>query len=559
MAEVVITTRVNNELVQKTVDTFSGLKKEIRNAKDELLKFAEGSEDFKRVQGNISKLQTSIKDLGDTAKIQGSGVERLQQSFNLLNESFLTGDLDKAKVAFTGIGQAMGAIPIFLLIEGIQLLIQNFDEVIKIAESFTESAQKNEKAIRNLNSAYGEVAENINEISFLQEKLIKNSDYITKIELENAKQRGASSKELNKIEQEGNEKKLSILQKAQENYRKQLEFTDAQYLNATKTGNEDLIKNAKETYNNALSAFKKAKQETEDFSREIDIKAEERETELYEKRKEANNKFNKDSLNSTLKRLELEEKLFYNKIGAERKAEQDAAAEREKERLAAEKAYLDKQAELDKQFADLAKDQRQKDLEDEIAKNKKAVDDKKKSEDAKKQAVTVGLNAAATLTAAFFAFQLNGAKGNAKEELRIRKQMFEVDKAFNVARAIQDGIRSVQAALTIPPPGGQILAGVNAGLAAANVAKILATKFDGGTSGGDASGGGISTGGGGAIPNTSASVPAAPQFNQTTLNGGTNDQTINNQQLTVRAYVVESEISQSQKIVERIKRTSKFG
>ena len=86
MAEVVITTRVNNELVQKTVDTFSGLKKEIRAAKDELLKFAEGSEDFKRVQGNISKLQTSIKDLGDTAKIQGSGVERLQQSFNLLNE-----------------------------------------------------------------------------------------------------------------------------------------------------------------------------------------------------------------------------------------------------------------------------------------------------------------------------------------------------------------------------------------------------------------------------------------------------------------------------------------
>ena len=101
MAEVVITTRINNELVQKTVDTFSGLKKEIRASKDELLKFAEGSDDFKRVQRNISNLQTSIKDLGDTAKIQGSGVERLQQSFNLLGEGFLTGDLEKGKIALT--------------------------------------------------------------------------------------------------------------------------------------------------------------------------------------------------------------------------------------------------------------------------------------------------------------------------------------------------------------------------------------------------------------------------------------------------------------------------
>jgi hypothetical protein len=536
MAEVVITTRVNNELVQKTVDTFSGLKKEIRNAKDELLKFAEGSEDFKRVQGNISKLQTSLKDLGDTAKIQGSGVERLQQSFNLLSEGFLTGDLEKGKVALTGLGQAVKAIPIFLLIEGIQLVIQNFDKLLEFIpglQSLVDTFYKMTDAIGITHKATTKVLDdNIKKTKELTEV---TSDYYDK-EIGLAK---AAGLETYALEQRKREEVIATLDEQIH----ALNLKDAAEGKATESS-KDLIKQRRKLQDEweiaEVASYKRAKDE---------------EQKLLEERK----RLNAESLKETLKRLELEEKLFYNKIGAERKAEQDAAAEREKERLAAEKAYLDKQADLDKEFASLAKEQRQKDLDDEIAKNKKAVDDKKKSEDAKKQAVTVGLNAAATLTAAFFAFQLNGAKGNAKEELRIRKQMFEVDKAFNVARAIQDGIRSVQAALTIPPPGGQILAGVNAGLAAANVAKILATKFDGGTSGGDASGGGISTGGGGAIPNTSASVPAAPQFNQTTLNGGTNDQTINNQQLTVRAYVVESEISQSQKIVERIKRTSKFG
>ena len=131
MAEVVITTKVNNELIEKTVNNFKDLKKEIRAAKDDLLKFAEGSEDFKRVQQNVTKLQTSLKDLGDTAKIQGSGVERLQQSFNLLGEGFLTGDLEKGKVALTGLGQAMGAIPIFLLIQGFTSLINNFESLRK--------------------------------------------------------------------------------------------------------------------------------------------------------------------------------------------------------------------------------------------------------------------------------------------------------------------------------------------------------------------------------------------------------------------------------------------
>jgi hypothetical protein len=535
MAEVVITTRVNNELVQKTVDTFSGLKKEIRAAKDELLSLEEGSEDFKRVQKNISELQTSIKGLGDTAKIQGTGVERLQQSFNLLNESFLTGDLDKAKIALAGVGQAMKAIPIFLLIEGFQLLIENFDKIIVFFKGATTEIDRLTEALNDQKDAVEDTVNYYNRIITLSKAAGENEITLNKLQIE------AGEERLKKLKEE--EKAIYDIIFAKE---KSGEKTDEEQKQL-----RELDKEYSSTLTNTAALYLERDS--------IQEKAAEAERERRKKLLEDQKKRNKELLNETLKRLQEEEKLFYNKIGAERKAEQDAAAEREKERLAAEKAYLDKQAELDKQFADLAKDQRQKDLEDEIAKNKKAVDDKKKSEDAKKQAVTVGLNAAATLTAAFFAFQLNGAKGNAKEELRIRKQMFEVDKAFNVARAIQDGIRSVQAALTIPPPGGQILAGVNAGLAAANVAKILATKFDGGTSGGDASGGGISTGGGGAIPNTSASVPAAPQFNQTTLNGGTNDQTINNQQLTVRAYVVESEISQSQKIVERIKRTSKFG
>lgn len=56
----------------------------------------------------------------------------------------------------------------------------------------------------------------------------------------------------------------------------------------------------------------------------------------------------------------------------------------------------------------------------------------------------------------------------------IRKKQAETDKALAIFGALIDGARSVVAALTVPPPNGPILAAINAGIAAAQVAAIIA-------------------------------------------------------------------------------------
>ena len=184
---------------------------------------------------------------------------------------------------------------------------------------------------------------------------------------------------------------------------------------------------------------------------------------------------------------------------------------------------------------------------------KKYEDEVKASNDAIKEAEGKSIDAMQGVSAAFFAFKLRGAKGNAAEELKIRKQQFAVDKAFNIARAIQDGIRSVQAALTIPPPGGQILAVVNATIAAANVAKLAASQFEGGSTGDIGS----------VIVSTPGTFTQAPNVgggggnNQTALNadGSVNKQS---QPSVIKAYVVESESAEVSKRVNKLSEQSKI-
>jgi hypothetical protein len=184
---------------------------------------------------------------------------------------------------------------------------------------------------------------------------------------------------------------------------------------------------------------------------------------------------------------------------------------------------------------------------------KKAEEDEIKSKEAIKEAEGKSIDAMQGVSAAFFAFKLRGAKGNAAEELKIRKQQFAVDKAFNIARAIQDGIRSVQAALTIPPPGGQILAVVNATIAAANVAKLAASQFEGGSTG-DIGSVNVST------PGTFTQAPnvgGGGGNNQTALNadGSVNKQS---QPSVIKAYVVESESAEVSKRVNKLSEQSKI-
>jgi hypothetical protein len=154
-----------------------------------------------------------------------------------------------------------------------------------------------------------------------------------------------------------------------------------------------------------------------------------------------------------------------------------------------------------------------------------------------------------------------------KKEEEIKKKAFENDKKMKIAQAITSGLQGAVAAfasaMTIPPPAGQIIGGIMAGIVAAmtavNVAQIAATKYEGGSAptapsipgGGDISG----------------ALTQAPSPSTTTLfgapmtegNEGGSQATPGQRQVPMRAYVLESDISTSQNTISNYEQRAEIG
>ena len=75
-------------------------------------------------------LKDRLEDLKDeTQSLKGSGIEKLTSSMSLLKDGFVNADPGKLGIAMKGLGAAMKAIPIFLIIEGIRYLVENFEKL----------------------------------------------------------------------------------------------------------------------------------------------------------------------------------------------------------------------------------------------------------------------------------------------------------------------------------------------------------------------------------------------------------------------------------------------
>lgn len=111
-------------------ESIANIKKSIKELRSQALAVGEGGAGFKKLTQEANELQDKLDDLKDSSKsLQGTGIEKLKSSFGLLTESFKNADFGKAKTAFNGLGSAMKAIPIFLIIEGIQYLVENFEKL----------------------------------------------------------------------------------------------------------------------------------------------------------------------------------------------------------------------------------------------------------------------------------------------------------------------------------------------------------------------------------------------------------------------------------------------
>lgn len=203
--------------------------------------------------------------------------------------------------------------------------------------------------------------------------------------------------------------------------------------------------------------------------------------------------------------------------------------------------------------ADKEEKKKQKDKKD-IDDAKKIAADKLATEkeliDATFQLTRQSVDSAQALTDIGFKNKLEGVKKGSKEEEAILRKQFEVNKAFQIAGAMINGIQGVMAITTVPDftlgVASALRIASQVALTATSIAKIASTKFGGG-GGGSISGGSVGAGSQGATIN-------APSTASTMINA---DGTVKQQAPSQKVYVVESEISTKQKTVATIEENAK--
>jgi hypothetical protein len=580
--------------VELIADTKS-LRSQLREATQELIKiqgaFGEYSKEALEAARNVAQLKDRIQEAKETvelfdpgkklqavsgvvnavagayAGLQGAmglvGVESAEvekqllkvQSALALSQGIST-FLDSAKdfqrlgaiiktqvvTAFSTLRGAIIATGVGALAVGLGLLIANFD---KVKETLTNLFP----GLGRLASFIGDIVEKVTDyvgITSQADRALelfetnsKNRKATLEKELKVLEARGASESKLVEIRKKVAQEEINILEAKQRNGKK-LSEDEAKALDQQKTNL--LVIDA--TYNKKLLDAQKAKNEEYLKKKE---EADQKEIELENKKFTRLGELSKqgkteqeNKLNELNAQYALDLELFEGNQSALFfifKKYQDARFNLEKENRAT--LSKEEEAEIDKKLESLTlageKEVQQKvktntmltSLVDRSIKvneqaNKKDLTNKQLTETAKLDLVANTLNSASTL---------------------IGKQTV-AGKALAVAYATIDTYRSANLALaTLPPPYGAIVAGVNIASGLANVSSILSTQVPG-------------SGGGGSVPSIQA--PLTPQFQATAPTALAQESLNQINNVAVKAYVVESDITNSQQRIQRLEQSAKI-
>jgi hypothetical protein len=580
--------------VELIADTKS-LRSQLREATQELIKiqgaFGEYSKEALEAARNVAQLKDRIQEAKETvdlfdpgkklqavsgvvnavagayAGLQGAmglvGVESAEvekqllkvQSALALSQGIST-VLDSAKdfqrlgaiiktqvvTAFSTLRGAIIATGVGALAVGLGLLIANFDKVKETLTNLFPGLARFATFVGNIVEKitdYVGITSQADRALELFETNSKNRKATLEKELKVLEARGASESKLVEIRKKIALEEINILEAKQRNGKK-LSEDEAKALDEQKTNL--LVIDA--TYNKKLLDAQKAKNEEYLKKKE---EADQKEIELENKKFTRLNELSKqgkteqeNKLNELNAQYALDLELFEGNQSALFfifKKYQDARFNLEKENRAT--LSKEEEAEIDKKLASLTlageKEVEQKaktnsmltSLVDRSIKvneqaNKKDLTNKQLTETAKLDLVANTLNSASTL---------------------IGKQTV-AGKALAVASATIDTYRSANLALaTLPPPYGAIVAGVNIASGLANVSSILSTQVPGG-------------GGGGSVPSIQA--PLTPQFQATAPTALAQESLNQINNVAVKAYVVESDITNSQQRISRLEQSAKI-
>lgn len=557
MADNTIAFSVKIDGMDREIKSLSDLKKAKQDATAAFLK---GDKDAAKA---LADLKDKTEDLADaTQTLKGSGVEKLNSSFSQLADGFKNFDTDKIKTGFKGIGSAMSAIPIFLIIEGLKYLWENFDKVSAAVKTFFNIASEAEKNIRKLEASVNSLKEaNSLLISSLENEVrVLEAQGVSQDKLLALRKRIIAEKikeaEADVLLQKAKIAEILANDSLIESYyrvgaanaRRFGQEKEAAAFDAllAKEKNErikestDLLKADLITINNL-----KTDSQVADIKRENEIAAE------HKKQNDA--------------KLE-SDKAYYaekNRIALENEASLNAALKSLNEVVKGEKLVAeeedDKLTFTRREFTqdELNKMERDKFMENEVAMSNYSL-----------QVAQTTTQSLQSLSDLYFTVKNKNLQKGTAAELKAAEQQFKINKALAITSAVISGIQGVVNALSaqsvIPEPFGTILkvaSAVGIGIAAAaNVAKIASTKFNPG--GGAPSGGGATT----AVP-----IPAPPTINTPNANtnqgtsfdetgkkiGGENEKT-NQPVIQVKATVGVDEISSKTNRVETLEKQSTF-
>ena len=265
---------------EKSISSFKDLKTAIKAAKDEQIamseKFGATSEQATKAGKKLAELKDKVEDLNDSTKsLKGSGVEKLTSSFGLLTQGLGTFDFEKIKLGFKGIGASMGAIPIFLLIEGLKYLYDNFDKVIELYDDLTGSIKEQTKSVEELNTAMEKQKNQMTDVIEKNERYVKNQmDVVKNTEkIKNLEAKGGDNlKEINKLKKESIELELENLKVTRISQEGNLKFQEQLKLNTEIYQKEQELKRIDITENAAALKDKAEKNKLYNDKRAADEK-----------------------------------------------------------------------------------------------------------------------------------------------------------------------------------------------------------------------------------------------------------------------------------------------
>jgi cell division septum initiation protein DivIVA len=591
-----------NEVLFQTNEEVLPLTSQIGEMEDRMYQLAQanqqGSKEFKALQEKVVAARKTIieTDRSIDAMTENAGsLGGITSAFGELGESIFNLDFKRAGTALKGLGTQFAAFgkvllanPIFLIVAVVAAIIVGlvslrdkikfvsdifafFGDIIGVVvqalKDFLDWLGLTDFAEQDLAEARKKRAEeniaNINRQSDAQQAAydrqiaLANAEGKSTVELERLKQQAiietararnrelAATRELEKaastFTKERNEELNALIRANNEAVYNAQNAIDVLEANATKNYKDELKKRS-DAHKAHLKERLDAERSIQDL--ELQLMAEAREKMLlqneitYERLREntlANEKLTKEE--------QLELTSLYDQLEAQNKL--DILVNNLDQELEIRREHEDKIDQLSVRRTNFIQSQASKDLQ--LEADVKA---------AKEKLALEGLNVISQLTDAF------GQKNE-----KAAKRAFQIQKAISIAQAVIDTYKGANAIFASAAANPQsvlfpaqpfITAGLAIAAGVANVAKIAQTQFGGGSTPSASSPSAPSLGGGGGT-SASASTPSFELFGQP--NQDNNVSAVASQetnQMTVKAVVVESDITSTQNKVSKMKENAEL-